>query len=406
MGCYEMTANMLKRILGKQNFDIRITGNGRWIDQKCALDAVCFVADCIVTYVRSKGSQTFQSPDIWHSDYAKENVQHIFGKPDPTIRSTLDEYNKFYRQPMKMLAAAGILSEEGKNPIQFTVVEEEILEYVARRERNAFDFLCLYIEKTLKDSALWYSFEAFFELETQEALADLKKRFSDFCINYTPINTEVEANRIFIKVLNPLSCKFKKRGTERGRLSRLNITYDKIMYNQTNWRDDLAGKNKNVARGDFISSPVNNDMYEYRVRRAIKYLQQHNAKYNDSRPEIVDEFARKGKAIYMHHIFPQHQFRDIADFVENLIALNAVQHYQKAHPDGNTSAIDKEYQYLCLVSKTNSIKRNLASGTGETVIYKYEDFMYVLDVGLSTDYFSALNNCDFNSVLTGIDKYY
>ena len=403
-----MTSSIIARLLSNQTLDIRITGNGRWIDQKCALDAVCFVADCIVTYIQNGGKQPFQSPDIWHSEYAKENVQHIFGKPDSTIRSTLDEYNKFYRQPMKMFAVAGILKEEGviNNTIQFCITQLEVLEYIAQRERNSFDFLCIYIEKTLKDSGLWFSFETFFELETQEALNELKKKFSDFCIKYTPINTEVEANRIFIKVLNPLACKFKKKGTERGRLSKLIITYDKIMYNQTNWRDDHAGKNKNIARSDYISSPINNDVYEYRVRRAKKYLQQHNTRFNASRSEVIDDLSRKGKASNIHHIFPQHQFREIADFVENLIALTSGQHYQKAHPDGNTSAIDKDYQYLCLVSKTNSIKRNLVDSSSETIIYKYEDFMFVLNVGLNTDYFSGLHDCDFNSVLTGIDKYY
>jgi hypothetical protein len=396
----------MERLLSEHTFDIRVSGNGRWIDQKCALDAVCFVADCIVTYIQDGGKQPFQSLDIWHSEYAKKNVQHIFGKPDPTIKSTLDEYNKFYRQPMKMLAAAGVLHEKGKNPIQFSIAQMELLEYIAQRERNSFDFLCLYIEKTLKDSGLWFSFETFFELETQDALTDLKKKFSDFCIRYTPINTYVESNRIFIKVLNPLACKYKRHGTERGRLSKLIITYDKIMYNQTNWRDDHVGKNKNIARSDYIASPVNDDMYEYRVRRAEKYLRQFNAKYNASRSEVVDNLSRRSKATHIHHIFPRSQFREIADFIENLIALTSGQHLQKAHPDGNTSIINKEYQYVCLVSKTNSIKRNLVENHGETILYKYEDFMYVLDVGLSTDYFSSLHEHDFNSVLTGIDKYY
>ena len=42
---------------------------------------------------------------------------HVFGKPDPTTDSVIDEYNKFFRQPMKMLAAAGVLKEEKKGII-------------------------------------------------------------------------------------------------------------------------------------------------------------------------------------------------------------------------------------------------------------------------------------------------
>ena len=197
------------------DLDIRISGNGRWIDQKCALDAVCFVADCIVDYLRNVGKQPFQSPDIWRSYYAIKNVQLWFGKPDPLIRATIDEYNKFFRQPLKMLAAAGVLKEEGviNNTIQFSVANIHVLEYIALRERNSFEFLCMYIEKTLRDSELWDAFESFFDEQSKESLDSLKNIFANFCIKFTPINTKVESNRIFIKVLNPLACKFHKKGT-------------------------------------------------------------------------------------------------------------------------------------------------------------------------------------------------
>lgn len=403
-----MTNNLLVKFINEHNYDIRVSGNGRWIDQKCALDSVCFVADCIVDYIRKGGKQPFQSPDIWKSQYAITNVQHIFGKPDPLRPTTQDEYNKFFRQPMKMLAAAGVLREDGvvRNTIQFSVEKIEVLEYIALRERNSFDFLCLYIEKTLRDSGLWDSFESFFDEQTKDSLEILKNTFSSFCIRYTPINTTVEANRIFIKVLNPLACKFHKKGTIRGRLSRSMITYDRIMYNQTNWRDDAVGKDKNIARGDFIPAPKNEQMYQYRVSRAMKYLRQFNDKYNEGKSEILDKFSVGEKATHIHHIFPKNQFEEIADYIENLIALTSGQHLQAAHPNGKTSVVDLGYQYTCLIAKTESIRKNIMSNHGEPVIYNFNDFMYVLDVGLKTNYFQALTYCDFNSVLTGIEINY
>src|SRR5680860_37121 len=403
-----MTNNLLARFINEHNYDIRVSGNGRWIDQKCALDAVCFVADCIVDYLRNGGKQPFQSPDVWKSEYAITNVQHLFGKPDPLIQTTLDEYNKFFRQPMKMLAAAGVLREDGvvRNTIQFSVERIEVLEYIALRERNSFEFLCLYIEKTLRDSGLWDSFESFFDEQTKDSLENLKNTFSNFCIRYTPINTAVEENRIFIKVLNPLACKSHKKGTLRGRLSTLMITYDKIMYNQTNWRDVAVGKDKNVARGDFIPAPQNNQMYQYRISRAMKYLRQFNNKYNEGKSEILDKFSVGEIATHMHHIFPKNQFWEIADFIENLIALTSGQHLQAAHPNGKTSVVDTGYQYTCLIAKTESIRRNIISNHGEPVIYNFDDFMHVLDVGLRTDYFEALPTNNFNSVLTGIEFNY
>ena len=49
---------------------------------------------------------------------------------------------------MKMLAAAGVLREDSviHNAIQFSIGNIDILQYIAIRERNAFDFLCLYFE--------------------------------------------------------------------------------------------------------------------------------------------------------------------------------------------------------------------------------------------------------------------
>ncbi|MDH5525546.1 MAG: hypothetical protein OEY01_16370 [Desulfobulbaceae bacterium] len=403
-----MTPNLLANFINQHNYDVRRTGNGRWIDQKCALDAVCFVADCIVDYIRSGGEQPFQSPDIWKSEYAINNVQAVFGKPDPLIRSTLDEFNKFFRQPLKMLAAAGILREDGciRNTIQFSIEKMEVLEYIALRERNSFEFLCLYIEKTLRDSGLWDSFESFFDEQSKTSLANLKDTFADFCIKYTPINTNVEANRIFTKVLNPLACKFHKYGVARGRISQTIITYNKIMYNQTNWRDDLIGKNKNVARSDFSSSPTKKETYQYRVSKAAKYLRQFNDKYNEAKSEIVDKFSVGEIATHMHHIFPKNQYPQIADYIENIIALTSGQHLQAAHPNGNTSEINKDYQYLCLIGKTESIRKNIVESKEEPTIYNFGSFMDVLGTGLHTDYFEHLPECDFDSVITGIEFNY
>lgn len=403
-----MTPNLLAEFINTHNYDVRRTRNGRWIDQKCALDAVCFVADCIVDYIRNDGKQPFQSPDIWKSEYAIKNVQIWFGKPDPRKHSTLDEYNKFFRQPMKMLSAAGVLREDAvvRNTIQFSVQKIEALEYIALRERNSFDFLCLYIEKTLRDSGLWDSFASFFDEQTKNQLENLKQSFSDFCIKYTLINTVVEANRIFIKVLNPLACRYHKYGVVRGKMSKSIITYDKMMYNQPNWRDIHSGKDKNIARSDFDPSQLREQVYQYRVLRAKKNLKQFNDKYNGSRSEVVDKFSVGETATHMHHIFPQNEFPDIADYIENLIALTSGQHLQRAHPNGTTSVVDKDYQYTCLICKTESIRKNILEDNEKLIIYNFEYFMKVLDTGLATDYFGHLPSRDFSSVINGIEVNY
>lgn len=402
-----MTYHLLEEFINSHDYDIRRSGNGRWIDQKCAFDTVCFVADCIVDYLRDGGEEPFESPQIWHRPYSMHNVQRLFGKPDPTIRTTLDEYNKFFRQPLKMLSAAGVLYEEKRgSTIQFYVENLDVLEYIALRERNALDFMCLYIEKTLKDSGLWDGFASFFDEQSAYWYDEVKARFEQFCIRYTPINTKVEADRIFIKVLNQLAFKFHTHGTIRGRLSHNIITLQDIVYNKTNWYDNLTGKDKNIARGDFNQVEPVAETYDYQVSRAMRNMRYFIEHYYGGEPEVRDRFSIGHKASAMHHIFPRSRYPQLAMYYENLIALTTAQHMQEAHPGGRTNAIDTAFQYTCLISKTDNIRKNLLGLDGAPVFYSFDDFMFVLDTGLETDYFSRIPDMDFNAVVQGIDFNY
>lgn len=403
-----MTNGLIEEFLNQSDYDIRKSKNGRWIDQKCAFDTVCFVADCVVDYLHNGGTQPFKSPEIWHSQYSIENVMKLFGKPNPTTKSTVDEYNKFFRQPLKMLAAAKVLNEEKKGiTIQFSVANMDILEYIALRERNAFDFICLYIEKTLKDSGLWDSFASFFDEQNRDWYDKVKDDFTRFCKQYTPINTTVESGRIFNKVLNQLACKYRKKGTERGHISKNIVTFDKIVYNKTNWYDDLTGKDKNVARGDYNGTKVvETPDYDYKVNRAMKNLRYFINTYFNGEPEFLDRFSIGQKASAIHHIFPKSEYPEIATYLENLIALSSAQHMQEAHPNGNTRAINKNFQYLLLITKTDKIRKNILREDGAPLMYHFKDFMFVLDRGLSTEYFEGLPEGDYDAVIKGIEINY
>lgn len=76
-------------------------------------------------------------------------------------------------------------------------------------------------------------------------------------------------------------------------------TYDKIMYNQTNWRDDAVGKDKNVARGDFNPQPKTEQMYQYRISRAMKYLGKFNDAHREGLSEVLDRFSVGEKATHI-----------------------------------------------------------------------------------------------------------
>ena len=186
------------------------------------------------------------------------------------------------------------------------------------------------------------------------------------------------------------------------------ITLDKIKYNQPNAIRD-KDKDKNVSRQQAKMAPVTTSedaTYKYQVTKAMNRLKKFNDSWNSSRSEVVDRFSVGALATHMHHIFPKSSFPTIADYVENLIALTSAQHMQEAHPNGNTQLIDKDFQYMCLICKTESIRKNLQDGFGTPMFYSFENYMNVLDTGFSSTFFMSLEQDDFNSVLAGIEMNY
>ncbi|WP_300221015.1 hypothetical protein [uncultured Helicobacter sp.] len=78
-----MNRDEIKSFFSQKNYDIRISKNARWIDQKCTFDVVCMVADCIVEFIDTNCNKSFHVRDIWLSQYAIDNVVEIFSKPSP-----------------------------------------------------------------------------------------------------------------------------------------------------------------------------------------------------------------------------------------------------------------------------------------------------------------------------------
>lgn len=391
-----MQDEFLTSFLNQHVYDVRVTHNGRWIDQKCCPDTLNFVADCVVHFVAATPSKTFISPDVWRSEYASTNVQDIFGKPDPSKFSAHDEFNKFFRQPLKLLAAAHVLGEDDAVPIDFSVLDQQVLEFISLTPLNAYRFLSLYIEKTLRDSGLWFAFQQFFEDQSKESFAALKKTFCRFSIDWTPIKTEVEASRIFSKVLNTLAFKLHTKGTIKGHISNTNITWADLIYNRANWRD--SEKNKDVPRQDFVHV-VYKSGDTYQVSQAKKAVRDLNDNYFGGQSEAPDNISFSAVATNAHHIFPASQFPELSDYPENIIMLTAGQHQQHAHPNGNTSVVDPKFQYYYLQRKIQSIQTNLSSGT-QPHIYDFSKLVYVLNTGYHTEIFSTAIDGDFDGLLT------
>ena len=144
-----LTNSDISDFIKSNPYDIRKSGNGRWIDQKCSADVLTVISDCIHNYILSSSKETFTTRDIWYSDYAKNNVVEIFKKPNVESVKAQNEYDKFFQQPMELLSAAKVLNKHKKGNLNiYSVANLEILEYIALREKNALFFLKTYIEKT------------------------------------------------------------------------------------------------------------------------------------------------------------------------------------------------------------------------------------------------------------------
>lgn len=393
--------------LNKTDYDVRKTGNGRWIDQKCTPDVLSIIADCILDYA-ANDSIVFTSMDIWHSEYAEKNVLEIFSKPNVNNEKARNEYDKFFQQPMELLAYSGVLTKIKRGNRNFYKVgSRDILTYISYSEYNALQFLISYISKVLKDSELNRAFERFFIDQTPEGYYSVKQSFRNFTIAYTKINGDLECGRIFTKVINPLAYDRKKCGTEKGRISNDIITLDVLMYNRDNFRDIYSKKPKGLTREEYIKKigwKPNLKYAVYSSQKAKKYIRLYNDNYRDGLTE-VDFIHIKDKAIQIHHIFPESRYPEISGFYENLIALTPNQHFIQAHPNGNTQIIDRNYQRICLQSKYDSIVENINDEDIDT-IYEITKYLRVLDVGFDTNDFEDLNPLDRSAIFAKIDSCY
>ena len=367
-----MNINTIKKILDKQDLDIRKTKNQpRFLDQKCAPDVISFIADMI-----QEEKNPFTRFDIQNKESFSKLVTFIFGKPSSKNKNLANEYDKFIGQILDMFAHAGILekTKESRNNF-FKIKEKNILEYISVSPTTAYRFLIEYLSKFLKDSSLEKYFQSFFKNQNQESFELLKNKFEIFMLKNTKIGTRgsdtggvTEIRRIFPKILNPLAAYKYLKGTERGRLSKWRITSLDLIYNRVNFRD--VGKLKNISRSEqrkIDKHKQDNPYNPHLLKKAKKYIKRLHL-YSEVRDKL------SGKTSCVHHIFPRKDFPKIADYLENLIALTGGQHTDRAHPNGITGKIDIQYQQVCLKAKLNTIKKFKSN-------YSKDNFIHIINTG-------------------------
>lgn len=380
--------------LSQFDLDVRKSKDARFMDQKCTPDVVCFIADCIINTIPSNHS--FVVGDIWDSQYFIKNTRVIFNKPWANDERARHEYDKFIQQPLRMLGYAQILEvTKQENQNVYRVKNMDLLDYIAQKERNTYNFLYCYFEKVLSDSGLWRYFLEYKNNPNKDTFNELKDRYTRFIIGHTSINGAVEVHRIFPKILNIFAVENQIYGSEKGHISKFVFTFSDLMYNRKNWRD--MNKEKTMTRQEAIGDidVVQQEAYNsYYVQKAMNLLRKIQIE-----SEVNDQWGY-GEATQIHHIFPKSEFPQIAHYIENLIKLTATQHYTKAHPNNRTKQINKDYQLTCLLAKADTIDRSLRQSSD--FHYRKESFIYVIKVGLSQDIDSTLSFADIKSRLIQI----
>lgn len=358
-------ADIVNDHLARFDFDIRKSRNGRFMDQKLTPDNLSFICDCIRNYVGSDKTKNFTKRNIWDSQYLSSNVVAVYSKPHPQDPSAKREYDKFIGQPLRLLAAAGVLKDEiigsGYN---YFVQNYELLDYIALSQINALRFLGSYLAKTLKDSGELRYFEDFrnkYKAGTLDNsdLVYLRERYASFLRGNTGIQGNYEPPRIFNKILNTLAVSWSMPGEKGGRVTQYPMIYKDIEYNEVNWRD--LKKKKNLTRKQAAAIQKIETQHEkitdYEMSKAKDAVR---ARYAPT-SEVKDSLAN-GVATQVHHIFPDKPFPQYRACLENLILLTPSQHNTRAHPNNNPHLVDGEYQRICLLAKLDSISKSISNG--------------------------------------------
>ena len=362
--------------LDQFDLDIRKSHDARFVDQKCTPDIVCFMADCVLNMIATK--PVFVINDVWETQYFIQNTRVIFNKPWANSKEAYNEYNKVLSQPLKLLAYAHILNVEVVDgSLTFSVENEDILDYISRKDRNAYNFLFCYFSKVLTDSGFIKYIEEYrrdWQKNLKEARETVYSRYIRLISGNTPSHSRLDITRMFHKVFNIFAAEYNMPGSS-GKYAR---TYSDLMYNRVNWRDISKDKSVTRQQAESIAQEEKQEVINmYYVQKAIALL-----KKIQIGSEVHDAWSN-GEATHAHHIFPKAQFPEIAHYVENLILLTATQHNTKAHPNNRTQEINRDYQLVCLLAKADTIEKSLEF-VGERY-YRKESFIYVINVGLSTE---------------------
>lgn len=394
--------------LSSLNLDIRVTKNGRWIDQKCTPDVLCAMAESVIDHRKKTLNKEFTSGTntdgtLWKNKRFKRLMEFTFSKPSVDNVTAKNEYDKVISQSLLLFCNAGLLSLRKVGKLNYYKINSSlslaypILNFIAHRESNSLIFLNLYLKSVLSASGLMPVFSRFLKISSQKKPSKaefevVKNAFEKFTNTNTKIKGKFEPRRIFTKVINPLAFEVKGYGTRKGRLSATKISFQELLYRSVNFRDLF--KDKNITRQEYEKQLSNVPSLQFSVQKAkSKVRDRHKSSevLDGSEPTIKTE---------IHHIFMEHERPLISAHLENLINLTSNQHRNKAHPK-NFDHVDNEFQKICIFSKITSIEHSIKLGDG---FYDKDKLIEVLNIGFDENLFD--NTLSFNEIRLKVESYY
>lgn len=328
------------------SFDSTHADGARWYDQKVTPENLATIASAVVALTQIRSKSSFTRFDLLEVSSFNQAMIRDYGKPALNTESAQNEYDKLCSQNLNLLAFAGVLSSTSGKPRRYEVADLSHLNLLADNEPECRVFLIEYLEWILRKFGWWHNFETYVDSpHQQEDLDTLKKKFTNLLINTMGLGNhkgdpKVEAGRIFQKILNLLAYQYYIPGIQRGRVMPNPPSRYDLTYNRPNWRDQASKKPKNLTRKAYLE--IRENAAASQVGTNVKTAAMKKVRdYHNFVSEVPDTSGVR--ATHVHHIFPQSQFKDLADVLENMIALTPGQHLGEAHPHGNTQRVDPSY---------------------------------------------------------------
>lgn len=367
------------------------------IDQKLLPDVISFIAETILKFSYGNLSKKFSIKEINKFTFFKEEFLNRFSKsPAPK------EIDKFVGQPLDLLFVTGVLkrSKVGGKKI-YSINSLKMVEFLKSSDTNSLNFLIFHFLKlvnhmSIGDEIIKYVSNT--SSNTQD-LKKLKSSFKKFFFANTKISKDYEPPRKANKMINVLAYYYKSKGSKSGVSKQIYLS--DLQYNRPNFRDKY--KDKSISRADYnklIKLETGHKSYKNWIQRAKNEVKENkysevyqfknkieknkNNYYKNKISSIFSKMEQRDKfGVHAHHIFPEHEYPDLASNKENIIYLNAQEHLQYIHTMGDTRVIDKEFQKILILAKLETIKDDVKNSIQT---YDLRDFIFTLNRGLETEF--------------------